>query len=322
MAAGRGGERRTGQPGETRASAWADQHRIAFFSSLSKLLATPLASLMTAAVIGIALALPATFYALLQNAESLGSGWDSTARISLYLSDATSDERGAALASELTTRSGVDASRHISRAAALDEFRAMSGFGEVLDALDSNPLPGVIVVRPHTQNATPESLAQLAASLQSLPEVDDAVVDLQWIQRLYAIIDVVQRAVLIVAALLSLAVLLVVGNTIRLDILGRREEIVVTKLIGATNGFVRRPFLYSGAAYGLLGGLLALLMVVGALALISSPVESLAELYGSGFRFSNAGVDVAAAVLLGGLLLGLGGAWLAVGRHLDEIEPR
>lgn len=322
MARSRGGERRSGQRGETRISAWLDQHRLAFHHSLGKLFGNPLATLMTAAVIGIALALPAAFLALLQNAESLGSGWDGSARISLYLSDEVSDQRGGTLSTELAQRKEIDGTRHISRAAALEEFRALSGFGEVLDALDSNPLPGVIVVQPSTVQATPDSLERLASGLQGLPEVEAAVVDLQWIQRLYAIIDVVQRAVTIVAALLSLAVLLVVGNTIRLDILGRREEIVVVKLIGATDGFVRRPFLYSGACYGALGGILAVLMVAIALELISAPVQSLAQLYGSDFHFAGLGADVAFSLLAGGTLLGLLGAWLAVGRHLRAIEPR
>jgi len=317
----RGGRRRSGQRGEMDASAWLDQHRAACTLSLRKLLASPLATLLTAAVIGIALALPTAFFALLHNVQSLGSDWDGAARISLYLADSVADAEGAALAEELVGRADVAIARHIDRAAALAEFRELSGFGEVLDSLDENPLPGVVVVHPQAA-ATPDAVAALAAELGALHAVGDARVDLQWVQRLHAIIGVIQRAVAIVAALLGVAVLLVVGNTIRLDILGRREEIVVVKLIGATDGFVRRPFLYGGAAYGLLGGALAVLLVTLALGLIAAPVRGLAQLYGSAFEFSGLNLDSALALMLCGMLLGLGGAWLAVGRHLRDIEPR
>ncbi len=317
----RGGQRRSGQRGELDVSAWLDQHRAACAMSLRKLLTSPLATLLTAAVIGIALALPTAFFALLHNAQSLGSDWDGAARISLYLGDAVAEAEGAALADQLAARSDIASTRHIGRDAALAEFRELSGFGEVLDSLGENPLPGVVVVHP-LATAAPDAVAALAEELGALKTVDDALVDLQWVQRLHAIIGVIQRTVAIVAALLGVAVLLVVGNTIRLDILGRREEIVVVKLIGATDGFVRRPFLYGGAIYGLLGGALAVLLVGLALGLIAEPARDLAQLYGSAFEFSGLNLDSALTLMLCGMLLGLGGAWLAVGRHLRDIEPR
>ena len=159
-------------------------------------------------------------------------------------------------------------------------------------------------------------------SLSALPGVELAQLDVQWVKRLHAILQIIRRSVTALAALLSLAVLLVVGNTIRLDILNRRAEIEVTKLIGATDGFIRRPFLYGGIWYGLLGGILALALSGAALLLLREPVAQLSSLYASAFRLRMFDWRLAALVLGGGATLGWLGSWLAVGRHLKRIEPR
>ncbi|HKJ77643.1 MAG TPA: permease-like cell division protein FtsX, partial [Gammaproteobacteria bacterium] len=222
-----------------------------------------------------------------------------------------------------TLRAGKDIAevRYISAEQALAEFRQLSGFGDALDALQANPLPPVLVVRPGPAINGPDAVGGLVKRLRQRPDVDMAQLDMQWVKRLYALMEIGQRGVWVLGALLALAVLLVVGNTIRLAIQNRRDEIVVVKLVGGTDAFIRRPFLYSGAWYGLLGGVIAFALVQGALGVLSSPVHHLAGLYHSGFRLDGLGVATTAYLLLSGTLLGLIGSWLAVGRHLREIEP-
>jgi cell division transport system permease protein len=219
-------------------------------------------------------------------------------------------------------RDSVDAVRLISAEQAMAEFRASSGFGGALDKLERNPLPPVLVVTPAANARAPQQAAALLAELEALPEVDLAQLDMEWLQRLQAIMNIARRGVTAIAILLGLAVLLIVGNTIRLDIQNRREEIEVIKLVGATDGFVRRPFLYGGIWYGLLGGVLAWLLVHGALLLINRPAEQLALLYGADHRLLGPGLQGTLLLLGVGAALGLLGSWLAVGRHLSAIEPR
>ncbi len=307
------------RPRRLRLRAWLADHRDAAAGSLRRLAREPLSGLMTLAVIGIALALPAGLHVLLANAQAVTGGWQGEARLSLFLERTVAEEEARALARRLRARPEVRAVRVVTPAEALAEFRALSGFGEALDALDGNPLPAVLVVTPAVED--PDALAALAGRLRALPEVELAQLDLEWVRRLHAMLALARRGVAVVAALLAAAVLLVVGNTIRLEIQNRREEIVVAKLIGATDGFIRRPFLYSGLWHGLLGAALAWLLVAGALALLAGPAARLAALYGSAWRPAGLDGGATAALLAGGAALGLAGAWLAVARHLREIEP-
>ena len=211
--------------------------------------------------------------------------------------------------------------RTLTHAQALKEFQDLSGFGDAVQVLGDNPLPAVLIVRPKAEDSTPEAANRLLEKLRALPETDQARLDLLWVERLYTMMAIGRRAVLVIAALLGLAVLLVVGNTIRLDIQNRRDEIVITKLIGATNPFIRRPFLYSGLWFGLLGGIIAWVLLAIALGLLSGPVHRLAGLYGSDFTLLSLNLGTAATLLGSSILLGLGGSWLAVSRHLSDIEP-
>ncbi|MCG8014049.1 MAG: ABC transporter permease, partial [Candidatus Thiodiazotropha weberae] len=190
-----------------------------------------------------------------------------------------------------------------------------------LQALDSNPLPNLLVIQPKVEYTTAETAEKLAQELRLLPEADIVQLDLQWVRRLQAITVIAQRAVVVLAALLSMAVLLIVGNTIRLEIQNRRTEIEITKLIGATNAFIRRPFLYTGFWYGLFGGLIAWFLVALSLILLSGPIAKLAQLYQSSFDLSSLDPITVLVLLSGSALLGLTGSWLAVGRHLSAIEP-
>lgn len=298
------------------------RHAQVFLGSLGRLSHTPLTSLMTATVIGIALALPGGLYMLLHNAERLGGSWRGSARISLYLKRDVGEDRGRALAAQLRARPGVRQVTYISREQGLREFRAASGFGAALDVLKTNPLPAVLVVQPTLSGDGPQAVRGLLEALRKLPQVALAQLDMAWVRRLYALMALAQRGVAIMAAMLALAVLLVVGNTIRLDIQNRREQIEVTKLVGGTDAFIRRPFLYSGLWYGLAGGAIAWLLVRAALWLLQGPVRRLALLYHSDFTLTGLGLGPFAILLTGGGLLGLLGSWLAVRRHLAEIEPR
>lgn len=299
--------------------AWLLDHARVSVTSLGRLYRSLGASLMTAAVIGIALSLPAAMQVLVENAREISGSWEGAARLSLYLKPTLSDADASALADQLRGHAGIAEVNLITASQALAEFKQSSGFGDAATLLDKNPLPAVVVLRP--VDSTPESAAALEHEFAALPQVAEVRLDLQWLKRLSAILDIIRRGTDILALLLALGVVLVVGNTIRLEIGGRRTEIEVCKLLGATDAFIRRPFLYHGAWYGLAGGLLACLLVVTAVALVEGPVERLAGLYGSGFKLQGLGISGALGLLGLGALLGWAGSWLAVARHLRAIEP-
>ncbi|PLX61873.1 permease-like cell division protein FtsX [Sedimenticola selenatireducens] len=304
-----------------RMDVWLMRHLQVALASLGRLIRTPLSSLMTTLVIGIALALPAGLYLLLGNVQTLSGNWDGAASISLFLKQETSDKQARQLASRLQNDPAINQVKLISRTEALEEFRQLSGFAGVLDSLDENPLPSLLIVEPTAQHAEPVPAEALLARLRQNSEVEFAQLDLQWVRRFHAITRIAQRGVIILASLLGLSVLLIVGNTIRLEIQNRHAEIEITKLIGGTNAFIRRPFLYNGAWYGLFGGISAWLMVTVSLLLLDNPIEQLAGLYQSGFQLSGIGFSTLLMLLGGSTLLGLAGSWIAVGRHLNEIEP-
>jgi len=276
---------------------------------------------MTAAVIGIAIALPAGMYLLVENVRSLTDSWDGTSSITLFLQQSLDDQQINEVRSAIDARKDVAETRLISRQQALDEFRQRSGFGEALELLDHNPLPAVILVKPAAKTASAAATQRLAETLGRFREIDKVRVDLQWVRRLEAITRTLERGILVLAGLLSAGVLLIVGNTIRLEIQNRRHEIEVIKLVGGTDAFIRRPFLYEGIWYGFLGALIALLLVIGGLALMQGPVQRLAGLYQSHFSLEILSSGTLFGILLGSPLLGLAGAWLAVGRHLSRIQP-
>ncbi len=289
--------------------------------SLGQLWRTPAATAMTVLVIGIALALPAGLYVLLKNVEQVSSQWDDASQISLFLQHKTPDVRGKQLAEQLLTWPDINAVYYQSAKDSLAEFRQLSGLDALLDTLPSNPLPPVIVIQPKLAPSENEALQSLVERLQNMQEVELAKLDMEWLQRLRTINETGERGISILAILLSLSVLLVIGNTIRLAILNRQTEIRVIKLVGGTNAFVRRPFLYTGFWYGLLGGAIAWLTLLLTLLFINGPVNRLAALYDSHFTLNWLSGQMFIALPLFGLLLGVLGAWLAVGRHLNDIEP-
>jgi cell division transport system permease protein len=297
------------------------RHAQVALDSLGRLYRNRAASLMTAGVIAIALAMPAGLYLLLGNLERLSGTWDGQASMSVFLKNSVPASAADRLAKSVREWPEVHSVQLVTPDEALQEFSQRSGFANVLDALEENPLPAVLVVVPASDHTDPAAASTLRDRFSQLPETALALLDLQWVQRLAAILEIARRGILITGCLLALAVLLMIGNTIRLEIQNRREEILVTKLIGATNGFVRRPFLYCGLWYGVLGAIIAWLLVETGFWLLSEPVAHLAGLYQSDFHLETLPFQLLWVLVMSGMCLGLLGSWLAVGRHLDAIEP-
>jgi len=303
--------------------AWRAHNALVARDSLLRLVRTPVGSVMTWLVIGIALALPAGLYVLLGNVQQLSRGWDGAPQISLFLQQHVAEDEGRNLARRLGADREIAAVDYLSRDDALAEFRELSGFGDVLQQLDSNPLPAVILVRPRqTRVMDAKQTEALRARLAAMPEVELAQLDLAWVQRLYAMMELGRRIVASLALLLAVGVLLVIGNTIRLAIESRRDEIVVVKLVGGTDAFVRRPFLYTGVWYGLGGGVVATLITGIGMLFLREPVAQLAGLYNSQYRLIGLSFGDMVNLWLVSALLGWLGAWLAVARHLGEVEPK
>jgi cell division transport system permease protein len=272
-------------------------------------------------VIAVTLAIPAALNLVVKNARAVSEGWDNALDFSIYLKRAITESEAEGLARLIEQRADVETVHLITASDALEDFKEQSGFGAALDQLSDNPLPHTLVVRPSPAN-TSQSMILLQEELANLPESDLVQVDTEWVQRFHAILDMVRQAIVIGASLLGVAIVVIIGNTIRLDIQNRREEIEVTKLIGASNAFVRRPFLWSGFWYGLFGGGLALGLVQYGLFLLEQPAARLAGLYKSGVTVVALSLDESLAILGTGVLLGLVGSWFAAARHMRRIEPR
>jgi len=300
---------------------WLGRHATNATGSLLRLARQPVASLLIVLVIAVTLALPAALNLTVKNAIAISGGWDSALDFSVFLNRSLSVSEAEGLARLIRQRADVAAVELITADSALEVFKQQSGFGDALDQLDDNPLPHTLVVRPGAAN-TDASMNLLRQELQNLPETELVQVDTEWVQRFHAILDIVRQAVLIGGAMLGAAIVVIIGNTIRLDIQNRREEIEVTKLIGASNAFVRRPFLWTGFWYGLFGGLLAIGLVQYGLYLVGPPVSRLAGLYQSGARVLSFSLEEVAAILGIGIGLGLAGSWFAAARHMRRIEPR
>ena len=318
----RGARRRDSRGWSPRAAVgdWLARHAQVLVASLGRLYRTPVGTLMTAMVLGIALALPGGLLVVVDNLQRLAEGWHGQNHsISVFLKADTPLDAARRLAARLRERPDVATVELITPEQAMAEFRRLSGFGDILDALDENPLPAVLVVQPQGSGRPPVN--GLVDELGRLPEVDLVQLDLQWVERFEALVAIARRGILVLGALLALSVLLVVGNTIRLDIQNRREEIEVSKLIGATDAFIRRPFLYSGLWFGLLGALIARLLIEISVRQLAGPVRELAGLYQSQFRLHTLGLGDSLILLAAGAALGLAGSWLAVGRHLRQVEP-
>lgn len=305
----------------TRLRGWLTHHLQSLVFSLGKIYRSPLPTVMTVAVIAITLTLPTGFYLFLKNLETISGDFRSSTQISLYLTLATNENDARAFEADLRNAQDIADTMFISREQALRDFKQNSGFGESIEQLDKNPLPHTIIVQP-VHEIEPLQIKSLLNRLQADDRVDMAKLDTEWLERLYTIVDMARRSVIIVSLLFSFAVLLTIGNTIRLDIQNRYQEIIVTKLIGATDAFIRRPFLYGGVWYGLLGGFLAWLLVELSALALAGPVARLNQLYRADFELVTFNVSDFMILIVSSTLLGLAGSWLAVARHLNEIEPK
>jgi len=301
--------------------AYLQHHKLTAKDSLLRLLRSPGSSAMTWLVLGIALALPMTLFVSLENVKQLSRVWDQSSQISVYLKKGVLPRAADKLTEGISNLDQVSDAIYISPQQALKEFSAATGLSDVVQGLQSNPLPGVISVVPNLASQDARAMETLQDKLLLYPQVESVQLDLLWVKRLYQFMELGQRLVWALAALLGLAVLLIIGNTIRLSIESRRDEILVVKLVGGTDAFVRRPFLYTGIWFGLGGGLIAWLLLTAGLYWLSGPVEQLISLYGSEFVLSGLGVEDSLLLIFDGVVLGWLGAWLAVSRHLARINP-
>lgn len=297
-------------------------HRASLRSAATRLRKDWLQTLLSASVVAIALALPALMFVAVNNLQALGNHWDAQPTLTLYVHPRASDTALENLLSELTHDIAISSARFISSEQALNEFRQHSGFGDALQGLSANPLPAAIEIEPSLAAKSVEAQRALAERLRQDARITEVVADLAWVERFLAITDLARRVVLVLAVLLACGAVLAVGNTVRLIIENRKDEIVVVKLVGGTDGFVRRPLLYAGGAYGCVGGVIACSVVALALWPLTVAAASLVDAYSAQFRLQGLTFSQAGIVICSGTALGWLGAVLAVSRHLRMIEPK
>ena len=290
--------------------------------SLGELARYPFASLMTMAVLGLSLTLPATLYVIVKNTDSVGANFQNASEITVFLRQDLDDQAVTTFAKRIELNPAVAEIKLIEKEAALAEFRERSGFGDALETLDSNPLPDVLLVTPHANHRAPAAAEALLQELKQQREVDEARLDVGWLQRFEAIVQLIRDGFLGLALLLCIAVVLIVGNTIRLNISSKRDEIMVMKLVGATDAYIQRPFLYTGLWYGIVGGVITWLATAALLWWLSGAVRNIADLYENQFRLT--GLNLAEMGVIWGLAIGLGllGSHIAVRKHVRAIEPQ
>jgi cell division transport system permease protein len=299
---------------------WLRQHRQAIAAAFGKLAAQKSAAVLNAMVIGIALSLPAGGYALLASLRDVTQGASLEPQFSVFLRAEDKRPEADALGARLRADARLGEVRFVPREQALKELQATEGMAEVIAALGRNPLPDAFVVRPKASSAA--RLDALAAELRALPGVAQVQVDSVWARRLGALASTARLAIGLLAALLSFGLVAITFNTIRLQVLTQRAEIEISKLIGATDAFIRRPFFYLGALQGLAGGLVALAILQASLAALNVGVSELASSYGSSFRLAFLAPGDAVALVLFSALLGWFGAYISVSKYLLEIEPK
>jgi cell division transport system permease protein len=289
--------------------------------SLGSMWRTPSASIMTIGVLGLSLTLPATLHVLVKNVQSVSGSFDSASEITLFLKDNLTTKQSQGLLTRLNLYPEVQSTKYISKDQAMKEFQLLSGFGRALNYLDENPLPAVILVRPSIRHSQPAAAHELLVKLQKEREVDLGKLDIQWLQRLDAIVTLMQESVYTLAVLLLSSVVLIIGNTIRLSIMNKREEIEVMKLVGATESFIQRPFLYTGIWYGFFGGFVTFLVLEVMLWWLGSAINKVADAYATTFTLQ--GLTFTEFIWLMAIAIGLGfcGSLISVRRYVSQIEP-
>jgi cell division transport system permease protein len=301
---------------QDRLTQWYKGHCRAFLTSFNELLAKPLANLMTLMVIGIAVALPFGLYTLLQNLQEISRHWDNSASISLYLKKGTPDFQITDMLQNLRKNPDIETVKYISPEQGLRDFQRTTQFGDILSELKQNPLPGVVLITPPAAKQTPKILKNLLAQQQDSPLVETGQIDLAWIKRLYFFITIGQRITYSLVFLFGLGVLLIIGNTIRLTLEHYQDEMMILKLVGATDAFIRRPLLYRGLLYGFFGGILAWLLVAITLWWLKAPAQALASSYSQNLLLQGLPIASGVLILIFSASLGISGAWLATRRQL------
>jgi cell division transport system permease protein len=303
-------------------SSYGTRHLQALFGAAGRLTRAPLATLLTLIVIGVALALPAGLALLVGNLRAATGDLASALDFTVHFKLGTPIERARQIAANAGQRPDVASVTVVSAEQSLEEFKQASGFGDALAALEDNPLPHHLTVRPAPGASGPAAVESLRRYFAAFPEVEIVQLDLDWVRRLHSLLDLLRRSLWVLISVLGLGVLAVIGNTIRLEIQQRRPEIEVTKLVGGSNAFVRRPFLYTGIFYGVAGALLAGAIVAGGMAYLDQAVRELSAQYGGGFRMVGLGGQGLGILAGAGAALGWFGALISTGRHLRRIEPR
>lgn len=304
-----------------RIASWWISHVRQATASLGDLWRTPGPSLMTILVLGFSLSLPAAFYLVSKNGAQVADNWSSPAQISVFLKKSVAIEQVDKLVADLHTWPQVARVDWYSKDDALVEFKETSGFGNALNYLDDNPLPDVLIIEPGTAHQTAAAAKALVAELEQLAPVSLVKLDIQWLERLHAIVGVIEDTLVALATLLCLSVVLVVGNTIRLSILSRKTEIEVMKLVGATDGFIQRPFLYAGVWYGVFGAFLSWIVTTLLLWWIESALNQLTRLYDYPISLQGLLPSESLIMVLVASGMGLLGSWLSVRQHIRAIEP-
>jgi cell division transport system permease protein len=302
--------------------AWMRRHSYSFFSSLGVLLQHKIGTLMTVLVLGIAMFLPLGLYTTLSNLEGMDLRQDEWSAVTVFLKSGTSESEVKQLAEELDKRIKPEVISLISPAEGMADFREASGFGESLDTLEENPLPWVMQISPGP-GSTEEieaSVTRLTSYLETVDSVELTQFDYKWLQRLGLMMELGQAAVLVMILLFGLAVVVVVANTIRLDVASHAEEIEILALVGAGNAFVRQPFLYTGLWYGLMGGALALVLLAMTMFYLGRPLGLLLETYGTAFNMRGLGISNTFWVLVIAAFFGWLGAWISVQRYLRKLK--
>ncbi|WP_105188293.1 permease-like cell division protein FtsX [Pseudoalteromonas sp. T1lg48] len=289
--------------------------------SLGEMWRTPAASMMTILVLGLSLTLPSTLYLVVKNVQKVSSGFDNAAEISLFVKQNMSAQQVQTLVKRLALFSEVEDVRFISKTEALEEFKQVSGFANALDYLDANPLPDVVLVTPTERHRQPQAAKVLLRKLQQEREVDFGKLDIEWLERLNAILNLLKESVITIAVLLLTSVILIIGNTIRLSIMDKRSEIQVMKLVGATNGFIQAPFLWTGIWYGVVGGFVALICNLLMMWWLESAVAQVTGIYQSSFILQGLSADEFITLIGLAVVLGFSGSYLSVRRYIKEIEP-
>ena len=297
-------------------------HAHAMFSSLGRLVRTPFTTSMTIVVMAITISIATVFYLFVANMQQLTSNVELSNQISLFLKPGISDYTSKKLVKKIKQKDGIERVVLISSQQGLEEFKAYSGFGDVLSVLDANPLPIVIQVLPSDSLNDMERIKKLMWEFKTFPQVEFVEMDMQWVQRLQSITQIIHRGVMLLTILLGLAVLFITGNTIRLELQSRRDEVLVAKLVGATHSFVQRPFIYTGFWLGLISGILAWILVLFMLLVIQEPVSRLSELYNGAFDINYLTFFESLLLLCITSSLGIVGAWVVLRYQLRQIKPQ